>query len=62
MERKLIPFVKDDDFRDLVQYLRDLQLLTEKVNTKAREVIMMEDKDFDNPTLGYVIGLDKEDW
>lgn len=61
VERKLIPFVKDDGFRDLEHYLRDIQL-SKIGNIKAHDVIILEDTDLDNPTLGHMIGLDEKDW
>lgn len=57
LKPKLIPFVKKDNFPDLVKYVRDLR---SPIKTPApyREVILMEKIDPDNPSLAHMMGVD----
>lgn len=61
VEEKLIPFVKTDNYNDLVDHLNQ-QRKPVKMPIKSKDVVILEEIDLDNPTLGYMIGVDEIDW
>lgn len=61
VEQKLLPFVKTDNFNDLVLHLNRKRKPV-KTAIESNDVVVLEEVDFDNPTLGDMIGVDKSDW